>query len=78
MIYPSWLTEYGGVPSGWAKVGEWRVRDNVVLGENAVSFYAVTEQARPRLVANLRQFAPSLPAGAIQGGDTRDEGDAHV
>jgi hypothetical protein len=69
IVYPSWLGEYGGVPAGWTKVGEWGVADNVVLGENAVSFYAVKADQRPRLVENLRRFAPGLPGAVRQAGE---------
>jgi hypothetical protein len=71
MIYPSWLNESGGVPAGWTKVGEWGVHDNVVLGENAVSFYSVSADERPTLLDNLRRFAPVLPAGVVQAGEYR-------
>jgi len=54
------------VPSGWTRVGQWGVRDNVVLGENALAFYAVHDDERSRLAANLRQFASALPAPVLQ------------
>jgi hypothetical protein len=69
IVYPSWLNEYGGVPWGWTKVGEWGVRDNVVLGENAVSFYAIKDGERGLLIENLRRFAPLLPVGVIEAGE---------
>jgi hypothetical protein len=69
MIYPSWLAEYGGVPFGWTKVGEWGVRDNVVLGENAVSFYAIRDDERMPLVENLRRFSVLLPPAVVQAGE---------
>jgi hypothetical protein len=68
IIYPSWLGEYGGVPPAWQKVGEWRVSDNVVLGESAMSFYAVSGPARDELVQNLSTFAGRLPATVVQEG----------
>jgi hypothetical protein len=69
IVYPSWLNEYGGVPQGWTKVGQWGVRDNVVLGETAVSFYAVKDGERVPLVENLRRFAAFLPPAVVQGGE---------
>ncbi len=68
IIYPSWLGEYGGVPAAWQKVGEWRVTDNVVLGENGMSFYAITAEARDRLIANLTSYSSKLPAAVVQEG----------
>ncbi len=69
MIYQSWLGEYGGVPAGWTKVGEWGVHDNIVLGENVVSFYAVEDEERAHLVENLRRFSRELPPGVTQAGE---------
>jgi hypothetical protein len=69
IIYPSWLGEFGGVPARWVRVGEWTVRDNIVLGESSVSFYAVHDGARSRLVDSLRQFAPNLPPDVVQAGE---------
>jgi hypothetical protein len=68
IIYPSWLGEYGGVPPNWQKVGEWRVTNNVVLGENGMSFYAVTAEARERLIENLAKYSGRLPADVVQEG----------
>ena len=68
IIYPSWLGEYGGVPASWQKVGEWRVSNNVVLGENGMSFYAVSGAARDALVQNLAAYSGRLPATVVQEG----------
>jgi hypothetical protein len=68
IIYTSWLGEYGGVPAAWQKVGEWRVTDNVVLGENGMSFYAVSGASRDALVQNLSAYSGRLPATVIQEG----------
>lgn len=68
IIYPTWLGDYGGVPASWQKVGEWRVTNNVVLGENGISFYAVTAEARDELVDNLANYSARLPAAVVQEG----------
>lgn len=68
IIYPTWLNEFGGVPAAWQKVGEWRVTDNVVLGENGMSFYAVTGAARDALIDNLAKYADRLPPTVVQEG----------
>ena len=62
IAYDSWLNNYGGAPAAWHKVGEWTVHDNVVLGENTVSFYAVRDALQEALAGHLREFAPNLPA----------------
>jgi hypothetical protein len=71
IIYPSWFGEYGGVPPQWTRVGDWKVRDNVILGDSVVSFYAVKPDERAPLAANLRQFAADLPADVSQSGEYR-------
>lgn len=68
IIYPTWMAEYGGVPASWQKVGEWRVTNNVVLGENGLSFYAITAAARDRLIDNLVKYSTQLPANVVQEG----------
>jgi hypothetical protein len=69
LIYPTWLDESGGVPARWQKVGSWQVAENVVLGENGVSFFAVGAGARDPLVRHLAAFSPRLPATVRQEGD---------
>ncbi|WP_394842929.1 hypothetical protein LZC95_38385 [Pendulispora brunnea] len=53
----------------WRKVGSWRIADNVVCEEPSVSFYAIDHGEGARLVASLREFAPSLPATVEQSGE---------
>lgn len=68
IIYPTWLQDYGGVPAGWEKVGQWSITNNVVLGENGMSFYAVGAGARDPLIDNLAKFSGQLPADVVQEG----------
>lgn len=65
VIYPSWLAEYGGIPAGWEKAGAWGVRDNLVLGETAASFYAVGA-SRDELAHHLQSYAGRLPSTVVQ------------
>src|SRR5437868_4649496 len=37
ILYDGWFIEYGGVPSQWVKVGEWRIPHNIVLGGDTVA-----------------------------------------
>jgi hypothetical protein len=62
LVYDSWFQ----IPAEWTKVGEWQIRDNVVCGDDTVSFYTVDPAAAPSLIENLRAFAPRLPADVIQ------------
>lgn len=68
IIYPGLLGEAGGVPAGWQPVGEWRVTNNVVLGANGISFYAVKPGARDALIANLAAYSDRLPPAVVQDG----------
>lgn len=68
VIYPTFLEQYGGVPAAWRKVGEWSVDDNVVLGENGVSFFGVDRETGDRLTANLADYSSRLPASVRQSG----------
>jgi hypothetical protein len=65
LVYDSWFQ----IPSQWIKVGEWQITNNVVCGDDTVSFYAVDPRAAPGLIENLRVFAPHLPGDVIQRGD---------
>jgi len=67
LVYDSWFQ----IPGEWSKVGEWQIRDNVVCGDDTVSFYAVDPGAAPGLLENLRTFSPRLPADVIQRGGYR-------
>ena len=68
-MYDSWFQ----IPAEWIKVGEWQIRDNVVCGDDTVSFYAVDPAATPGLIENLRAFASRLPADVIQREITANE-----
>jgi hypothetical protein len=66
LVYDSWFQ----IPAEWIKVGEWQILNNVVCGDDTVSFYAVDPVAAPGLIENLRAFSPRLPADVIQRGNT--------
>lgn len=54
----------------WIEAGTWTVKNpNVtVVGDGTVVFYAADRSERDRLIAHLRNFAPSLPRGVLQAG----------
>lgn len=60
-LYDSWLQS--SLPSGWKKIATWQIRDNVVCGDDTVSFYAADETQAITLKQNLQSYEPSLPAG---------------
>jgi len=68
ILYDQWFEGYGGIPSQWTKVGEWKIFNNVVCGGDTVSFYAVNQKDESRLTENMRFFSPRLPKDVKQTG----------
>lgn len=66
MIYDNWFT--GGLPPEWIRVGRWTIQNNVIVGGETVSFYAVNPAEAPRLSESLTDFSSRLPADVIQRG----------
>lgn len=60
-LYDSWLQS--SLPSGWKKIATWQIQNNVVCGDDTVSFYAADEAQALTLKQNLQSYEPSLPAG---------------
>lgn len=61
IIYERWYARTGGLPTGWHKIGEWQIQDNVICGDDTVSFYALSHDETDRLAARLKEFAAQLP-----------------
>ncbi|KPL18009.1 MAG: hypothetical protein AMJ92_10050 [candidate division Zixibacteria bacterium SM23_81] len=66
IIYESWFKGCGGIPSQWNKVGAWKIYNNLVCGDNTVSFYAVDPSEEYSLNKNLRAFSSRLPKNVEQ------------
>ena len=66
IIYDNWFP--GEVPSTWVRVGRWTVRDNVILGGDTVSFYAVNHSETVYLSESLTDFSSRVPSDEIQQG----------
>ena len=66
MIYTSWLEDK--LPETWVAVGTWQIQDNLICGDDTVTFYAPTPDRVPELAANLRDFSEQLPPTVIQSG----------
>lgn len=62
MLYPKQFTP----PSSWKVVGEMclGVKEPIVAGGDCVDFYGTTPESSVELERELRQFAPTLPAGS--------------
>ena len=66
ILYDHWFEPYGGLPSGWIKVGEWTIQNNVVCASKTISFFTVDTSEQDLLTQHLREFSPSLPLDIIQ------------
>jgi hypothetical protein len=68
IIYDNWFKDENVIPKQWRKTGEWTLYDNIVCGDNTVSFYAVDSSVEKNLIKNLRTFSNELPQKVIQKG----------
>lgn len=66
VLYEHWYDDFGGLPKEWSKIAEWSISDNVVCGDDTVSFYAVNPEEKEALAANLKQFSFVLPKDVRQ------------
>ena len=66
MIYKSWFP--GQIPPQWIEVGDWQIADNVVCGDDTVTFFVPDPAMEQEAVANLKEFANDLPVTVKQSG----------
>jgi len=66
IIYDAWFP--GLVPPEWVRVGTWTIRNNLVAGNDTVSFYATDPAETAHLTQCLRDFSAQLPYDVIQRG----------
>jgi len=59
MIYDSWFSD--SLTNRWKKLATWQIQNNVICGDDIVSFYSVDTTNSALLVQHLRDFQPSLP-----------------
>ncbi len=52
----------------WTKVGQWKILNNLVCGEDTVSFYAIEPGQAAKLTQSLKLFSSALPKDVIQSG----------
>jgi hypothetical protein len=69
ILYDYWYGgAVGGLPPEWRRVGQWTIRNNVVLGGDTVSIYAVDPSEVSYLIQCLREFSARLPRDVVQSG----------
>lgn len=66
MTYDLWFEEV--IPAEWIAVGRWQIQNNVIAGQDTVTFYVVDPAKQSQLAANLKAFSSSLPPSVIQSG----------
>lgn len=59
VIYDSWFAK--DLRKKWIKVGSWQIFNNVICGDDRVSFYATEPSSVLLLQKNLKNFESSLP-----------------
>jgi hypothetical protein len=67
IVYDSWFLETEGsiIPGEWIKTGTWQIMNNVIAGDDTVSFYAVNVKEAEILQKYLKEFSSELPVSAV-------------
>src|SRR5438270_6417859 len=60
IIYDSWFDH--GFDNRWHKLATWQIPDNVVCGDDIVSFYAIDSTIIPTMKKNLIEYQQRLPS----------------
>jgi hypothetical protein len=63
IIYDSWFPD--SLQSRWKKAGTWKIQNNVICGDDIVSFYALDSTGYSTLYNNLKSFEHRLPPSVI-------------
>jgi hypothetical protein len=63
VIYDSWFNN--SFVNRWKKIATWQIPDNVVCGDDTVSFYAVDTTFATLLTKNLLEYQTKLPAEVV-------------
>ncbi len=69
IVFDAW---FGGdarpLPAHWTCVGNWRIPDNVICGDDTIAFYGLGPQEAAALADHLREWSALLPPGVIESG----------
>ncbi len=68
IVYDSWFRDGRSFPESWVPVGRWRLKKNVICGDDTVTFYAIHDTDIELLAQRLRSFDPELPDGVERTG----------
>ena len=61
IVYDTWFND--SLLHRWTKVATWQIQNNVICGDDTVSFYVVNKGDEADLKKNLMEYAGSLPDG---------------
>jgi hypothetical protein len=61
IVYEKWFSD--SLLHGWTKVATWQIGNNVICGDDTVSFFSIRAADGPLLKKNLGEFEKRLPAG---------------
>jgi hypothetical protein len=61
VVYDSWFP--AELRRHWTRVATWQIQNNVICGDDLVSFYAIRPEDATQLRQQLLNFSPQLPAG---------------
>lgn len=65
VVYTSWFQGETALPREWTEVGTLTISNNVICGDETVTFLAVDPSEIDPLRKNLKSFVPELPEGVI-------------
>jgi hypothetical protein len=60
MVYDSWFND--SLTSRWKKVTTWQIQDNVICGDDIVSFYSIDNTDKNYLYKSLKEYQSFLPS----------------
>ena len=63
MIYDVWFSD--SLTKRWNKVATWQIQNNVVSGDNTVSFYSLDASQKNVLAEKLKSFEAQLPKSVV-------------
>jgi hypothetical protein len=61
VFYEKWFND--SMRLRWTKVATWRIQNNVICGDDSVSFFSIRAADAPVLKGHLEDFEKQLPAG---------------
>lgn len=61
IVYEEWIT----MPDNFIKVGEWTIKNGYIVGGNTVSFYAIGQDKKQKLINDLKKYEKHLPKDVI-------------